>query len=239
MFQLLADEANSRRIGLHLRKWGLGMGAQLTVILAISCQQWLSSVPAGTPANSPPEPPRETFTLLAPPPGRALPRTVLSFSRSPSENSSPGAPVKIDEGTSIAFDADEGRQLLPVLRAFNGLIVFVPLLDRLHPLAAFRPDGSPAPLPGPLDHWIRIRLANPSWWPEVEALSSVANAGGDLEAVAVLPPAYRARLGAAVQMRMNELRSGGRITGVSLHLDASHPAGVIVQTVRLATGRTG
>ena len=241
MFQSLADESNWRGIRRRLREWGLGMGVQLSVVLVLACQQWLSAVLAGTATTpQPPVPsPRESFTMLAPPPGREMPRSTLSFSRSLSENAAPGAAVKIEDGTSIAFDADDNRQLVPVLRAFDGLIVFVPVLDRLHPQSAFRPDGSSVPLPGSLDHWVRIRLANPSWWPEVESLCSVANAGGDLEAVAVLPPAYRARLGAAVQSRMNELRSTGRIVGVSLRLEAGHPAGVVVQTVRLAAERTG
>ena len=241
MFQTLADESNGNRIGRGLREWGLGMGVQLTIALVMAGQQWLSAMLAGTPSDPPPPASsvRETLTLLAPPPGREMPRSLLNFKSSPIVNSAPGTAQRIEDGASIAFDADDNRQLVPVLKAFDGLIVFVPVLDRLHPQAAFRPDGTSAPLPGSLDHWVRIRLANPSWWPEVEALCSAANAGGELEAVAVLPPSYRARLGEAVQMRMNELRSTGRIVGVSLRLDARHPAGVVVQNVRLAAGRTG
>ena len=146
----------------------------------------------------------------------------------------PGTSLKIEDGTDIIFDADDTRQLLPVLAAFDGLIVFVPVLDRVHPEVAFRSDGSPAPLPATLDHWVRIRLPNPSWWPEIDALCSVANPQGTREAVAVFPPAYRSKLGVAVQTRMAELKSSGRIVGVSLRLEAGQPAGVVVRAITLA-----
>jgi hypothetical protein len=240
MFQLLADESGWRRIRRRAKEWGLGLGVHLTAMLTLAGQRWLFAIlTAVATADQPPLPPaRETFTILAPPPGKTMRSTALSFSGSLRESTPPGASVRIEDGTDIAFDADDSRQLLPVLKAFDGLIVFVPLLDRLHPQAAFRPDGSSAPLPGTLDHWVRIRLANPSWWPEVEALCSAANSDGSMEAVAVLPPVYRAKLGAAVQSRMAELRSAGRIVGVSLRLEAGHPAGVVVQSVRLA-GQAG
>ena len=235
MFQLLADESGWSGICRRIRGLGLGLAMQLAAILTWMCQQWLVAIWAAISTSAqPPIPPNQTLTILAPSAGKPLRTAALSFRTGFAEQSAPGVSLRIEDGTDIAFDADETRQLIPVLTAFGGLIVFAPILDRVHPQAAFRPDGAPAPVPATLDHWVRIRLSNPSWWPEIEALSSIANPDGTLEAVAVFPPAYRAALGAAVQNKMAELKSTGRIIGVGLRLEAGRPAGVVVRTVTLA-----
>jgi hypothetical protein len=236
MFQLLADESAGRGIYLRVRGMALGLAVHLTAILALAGQRWLVALLAAfsTVVPSPAPAANDILTILAPPPGKPAPARALSFRTGETEQMAPGAPLKIEDGTDIAFDADDTRQLLPVLAAFDGLIVFVPILDRVHPHAAFRPDGSPTALPATLDHWVRIRLPNPSWWPEIDALCSVANPDGTLEAVAVFPPAYRSKLGAAVQTRMAELKSSGRIVGGGLRLEAGRPAGVVVRAITLA-----
>jgi hypothetical protein len=235
MFPLLADESGWPGTYRRIRGMGLGLTVQLAVILAWACQQWLVALFAIVPTSAqPPMPPNQTLTILAPAPGKPLRTGALSLRTATAEQAAPGALPKIEDGTDIAFDADQTRQLIPVLTAFGGLIVFVPILDRVHPQAAFRPDGARAPVPATLDHWVRIRLSNPSWWPEIDALSSIANPDGTLEVVAVFPPAYRAALSAAVQTKMAELKASGRIIGVGLRLEAGRPAGVVVRAVTLA-----
>lgn len=236
MFQLLADEPSWRGIYRRARGFSLGLAVQLTAVLALIGHQWLLTLLAAfSTASQPPFPPaRDTLTILAPPPGKPLPSQALSFQNDMREKIAPGTSLRIEDGTNIAFDADDTRQLVPVLASFDGLIVFVSVLDRVHPKAAFRPDGTPAPVPATLDHWVRIRLPNTSWWPEVEALCSVANPDGDMEAVAVFPPAYRSRLGAAVDARMTELKSSGHVVAVGLRLEAGRPAGVVVRAVTVA-----
>jgi hypothetical protein len=203
-------------------------------LLALFGERWLSAVVAAfSTVTPPPAPPVSTpMMILAPPPGDSTVRRVLSFKNVTVEKTSPGAPVRVADSTDIAFDADDSRQLLPVLQANDGLIVFVSLLDREHPKTAFRPDGSRAPPPSTLEHWVRIRLANPSWWPEVDRLCAVANGDGEMEAMAVFPPSYRSRLGAVIQARVNELKSPGRVVmGVGLRLEAGRPAGVVVRAI--------
>jgi hypothetical protein len=236
MVRLLADEAVERCIGPQVRGQGISLGIHLTVILAICGQQWLLALVSAFSAVPQPEPPPAyTLTILAPPPGKHVHTNALSFHTGPPEPSVGDSSPVIADTTDISFDSDDTRQLLHVLAEYGGLIVFVPVLDRVHPTGAFRPDGSEAAIPASLDHWIRIRLPNTSWWPEVDALCSVANPDGTLEAVAVLPPAYRSALGAAVQARMAEMKSSGRVVGVGLRLEAGQPAGVRVRAIRLAT----
>ncbi len=236
MFQLLADESLWDSVRRRARGLGLGLTFQVFLMLALLGQTWLAAhFSTSSAADEPPAPAmRDVLTILAPPPGELLRVKSLAFRSGGKEATTPGAAVKLDESAEISFDADQSRQLVPVLTAFEGLIVFVPLLDRGHPRAAFRPDGSPAAVPSTLDHWVRIRLANPSWWPEVEALCSAADANGEMEAVAVFPPNYRAKLGAAIQARMAELKSSGRVVGVGLRLEAGRPAGVEIRAIRLA-----
>jgi hypothetical protein len=224
MFRLLVDDPPSR-----FRGFALGLMAQSTVILLLAGPQWLTAPPV----VDQPESPRahEILTILAPPLGKMAPTNALSFRHDIIQKARPGSSQKIDDSTSIAFDADDDRQLIPVLEQFNGLIVFAPILDRTHPRSAFHPDGSPAPVPTTLDHWVRIRLANPSWWPEVEALCSTADPGGTMEAMAVFPPTWRARLGA-------ELKSTGRATAITLHLEAGKPAGIVVRAVSFSRAST-
>ena len=231
MFRLLADESPWRRCA---RSWGLGVGAYLIAFVLVAGQKWLALVTT-VPASAPPPPTEvhETLTVLAPPPGKPALANAFSLRTTAAESTPPGASVKISEGTNISFLADDDRQLVPVLNAFGGLIVFVPVLDRIHPRSAFRPDGTAAPVPATLDHWVRIRLANPAWWPEIEALSDLANQDGTLEAVAVLPPSYRSKLGAAVESRMAAAKSSAKITGVELRLQSGRPAGVVVESIRL------
>ena len=234
MFRLLADESATRHSWYRLRGPGLSLAVHLAAILAITGKSWLLAL-LGTLATVP-QPPPATYrlTILTPPPGKPIRRESLRFHTGTSETLPAGAPARIEDGTDIVFDADDTRQLLPVLAAYGGLIVFVPVLDRVHPKDAFRPDGTAAAIPATLDHWVRIRLPNTSWWPEVEAMCSAANSDGALEAVAVFPPAYRSALGAAIQSRMTELKSSGHVVGIGLRLDAGRPAGVQVRAIRLA-----
>lgn len=238
MVRLLADEVGEHRIWPRVRGQGISLSLHLIVILALCGQQWLLALLSGFSAVPQPEPPPAyTLTVLAPPPGKHVHTNALSFQNGAQQPADGETSPVIADSTDISFDSDDTRQLLPVLEAYGGLIVFVPVLDRVHPTGAFRPDGSEAAIPASLDHWIRIRLPNTSWWPEVEALCSVANPDGMLEAVAVFPPAYRAALGAAVQARMAEMKSSGRIVGVGLRLEAGQPAGVRVRAIRLASDK--
>ena len=240
MVRLLADEQIERGIWPRVRGQGISLGLHLTATLAVCGQQWLLALLSAFSTVPQPEPPHTyTLTILAPPPGKHVRTNALSFQTgAPEPNVGDASPV-IADSTDISFDSDDTRQLLPVLAAYDGLIVFVPLLDRVHPTGAFRPDGSEAAIPASLDRWIRIRLPNTSWWPELDALCSVANPDGTLEAVAVFPPAYRSALGAAVQARMAELKSSGRVVGVGLRLEAGQPAGVRIRAIRLAAGKIG
>jgi hypothetical protein len=212
MFRLLADDPQSR-----FRGFALGLAAQSAVILLLANPQWF------LPSGNQPEPSQthEVLTILAPPPGKLTRTNAFSLRRSIAQKTQPGISQKIDDSTTIAFDPDDDRQLIPVLAQFHGLIVFAPVLDRTHPRAAFHPDGSSAPVPTTLDHWVRIRLANPSWWPEVEALCSTADPDGTMEAMAVFPPAWRVKLGA-------ELKSTGHVTAITLHLETGKPAGIVI-----------
>lgn len=238
MVRLLAGDLEQRGIWRRVRGQGISLGLHLTAILAICGQQWLLALLGASSTIPQPEPPPAyTLTILAPPPGKHVRTNALSFrtgAKEPEEGET-SSPV-IADSTDISFDSDDTRQLLPVLAAYGGLIVFVPVLDRVHPTGAFRPDGSEAAIPPSLDHWIRIRLPNTSWWPEVEALCPVGNPDGTLEAVAVFPPAYRSALGAAVQARMAEMKSSGRVVGVGLRLEAGQPAGVKVRAIHLKIG---
>ncbi len=239
MVRLLAGNCEQRRIWPRLRGQGISLALHLTAVLVICGQQWLLALLSTFAAVPQPAPPAAyTLTILAPPPGKHVRTNALSFQTGPKEpdTGETSAPL-IADSTNISFDSDDTRQLLPVLAAYGGLIVFVPVLDRVHPTGAFRPDGSEAAIPASLDHWIRIRLPNTSWWPEVEALCSIGNPDGTLEAVAVFPPAYRSALGAAVQARMAGMKSSGRVVGVALHLEAGQPAGVRVREIRLATDK--
>ena len=235
MVRLLADEPEQTGIRPPVRGQSISLGIHLAAILAMCGQRWLLALLSAFSLVPPPEPPPAyTVTMLAPPPGKHVRTNALSFrGGAPQPNVGDQSPA-IADSTDISFDSDDARQLLPVLAAYGGLIVFVPVLDRVHPTGAFRPDGSRAAIPASLDHWVRIRLPNTSWWPEVEALCSVANPDGTLEAVAVFPPAYRSALGAAVQARMAETKSSGRVVGVGLRLEAGQPAGVRVRAIRLA-----
>ncbi len=237
MFLLLADESGWLSTLHSARSWALGLSFQTAAILVLIGGQWLLSLLPPAASADPPPPPqiRETLTILAPPPGKSSPRSPLSFNRSPLPDTPAGASAKLEDSTEIAFEADEARQLVPVLRENDGLIVFSPVLDHLHPRLAYHPDGTAAPIPASLNHWVRIRLANPAWWPEVESLCSQADPSSTLEAIAVFPPAYRSKLGEAVQARITGLKSAARIVGVSLRLEAGRPAGVVIRTVRLAT----
>ena len=232
MFQLLADEPAPHRV----RGLSLSVAVHLFSFALVSQRWLLALVAALSTVTPPPLPPASTsLTILTPPPGKPMTGSTRSFQTRVVDNVTPGAPLRIADGTDIAFDADDTRQLLPVLQAYGGLIVFVPVLDRTHPQAAFRPDGSAAAVPATLDHWVRIRLPNTSWWPEVERLCSAANADGTLEAMAVFPPSYRASLGAVIQTRMTELKSSGRVVvGVGLRLEAGRPAGVVVRAITFA-----
>jgi hypothetical protein len=167
-----------------------------------------------------------TTKLLAPPPGKA--------GGPGGWGTAGGGPAAIDDSTEIVWAADHGRQLIPVLRAHSGLIVFVDPLDRTKPKAAFRPDGSRTQPPNTLQHYVRLRMSNPSWWPEVKRLSAIADPGGTLEAMAVFPPEYRSELGDAVRTRMAEMKRTGRVVWLSVALDGSQPAGVAVHDVKLA-----
>jgi hypothetical protein len=240
MVRLLADDPLGHGIWPRVRGQGISLGIHLAAILAICGQQWLLallSALSAVPQREPP--PAYKLTILAPPPGKHVHTNALSFrTGAPEPTVGETSPVVADS-TDISFDSDDTRQLLPVLAAYGGLIVFVPVLDRVHPTGAFRPDGSEAAIPASLDHWIRIRLPNTSWWPEVDALCSVANPDGTLEVVAVFPPAYRSALGAAVQARMVEMKSSGRVVGVGLRLEAGQPAGVRVRAIRLAGDKIG
>jgi hypothetical protein len=240
MVRLLADEHTERGIWPRVRGQGISLGIHFAAILAIVGQQWLLALLSVFSAAPQPEPPHAyTLTILTPPPGKRVHTNALSFKSGVPEPSVGETSPVIADSTDISFDSDDTRQLLPVLAAYGGLIVFVPVLDRVHPTGAFRPDGSEAAIPSSLDHWIRIRLPNTSWWPEVDALCSVANPDGMLEAVAVFPPAYRSALGAAVQARMAEMKSAGRVVGVGLRLEAGQPAGVRVRAIRLAANKVG
>ncbi len=218
MIRQLADDPQS-----GFRKFALGLTVQSAVILLLAGPQWLAkqSSQADQPESAQT---REILTILAPPPGVLKQIRSLSFRSGPRMRIQPGTTQRIDDGTSISFDADDSRQLIPVLAQVGGLIVFVPILDRTHPRSAFHPDGSPAPLPATLDHWVRIRLANASWWPEVEALCASADPNGTMEAMAVFPPSWRAALA-------RELKSASRVKAITLHLEAGRPAGVTVRTV--------
>lgn len=232
MFQLPAGEFPRRR----LRGWSLSVALHLAALVALAGQPWLAAFLASlSHPVQPPLPAATRLTILAPPPGKPLTGSARSFRNTVPEQVKTGAPLKIADSTDIAFDADDAHQLLPVLAANSGLIVFVPVLDRAHPRAAFRPDGSQAPTPATLDHWVRIRLANTSWWPEVDRLCSMANADGALEAMAVFPPSYRSALGAAIQQRVSELKASGRVVvGVALRLESGRPAGVVVRAITFA-----
>lgn len=214
MFRQLADDPRSR-----FRGFCLGLAAQSSVILLLAGPQWFAKQqPADQPESVPAH---EILTILAPPPGVLKPVRSLSFHSGPRPKIQPGSTQKIDDSTSISFDADDSRQLIPVLGQVGGLIVFVPILDRTHPRTAFHPDGSPAPVPQSLGHWVRIRLANPSWWPEVEALCASADPNGTMEAMAVFPPAWRNALA-------EELKTSNRVKAITLRLEAGRPAGVTI-----------
>jgi hypothetical protein len=143
------------------------------------------------------------------------------------------APV-VEDSAEIDWAADYKRQLLPVLLANQGLIVFVDPLDRVRAKAAFRPDGSPVQPPETLQHYVRLRLGNPSWWPQIERLCAKADPDRALEVMAVFPPEYRSTLSAAVQARMAEMKRSGRVVWLSLTLDVSRPAGVLVRDLKVA-----
>lgn len=237
MFRSDADDSGARGVRAAAVRFGFGLAFHLAAALALLGQAWLAALFASfSGAAEPPVPQtREVVTMLAPPPGEFT-RTAAMKMPSARRAVAAGAAVKIDEGAAIAFDADDARQLVPVLTAFDGLIAFVPLLDRLHPRAAYRLDGSRVATPKTLDGWTRIRLANPSWWPEIDALCEAADAAGEMEAVAVFPPAYRLKLDAAIGARMAEMKSSGRVVAVGLRLEAGRPAGVDVRAIRLAAG---
>src|SRR5580704_8359252 len=164
MVRLLAGDPVESGLRPRLRGQGISLGLHLTAILAICSQQWLLALLSAGSAVPKPEPPATyTLTILAPPPGKHVRTNALSFRAGlPEPSVGETAPV-IADSTDISFDSDDTRQLLPVLSAYGGLIVFVPVLDRVHPTGAFRPDGSEAAIPSSLDHWIRIRLPNTSW----------------------------------------------------------------------------
>jgi hypothetical protein len=145
-----------------------------------------------------------------------------------------GSSPVVDDSTEIVWAADYNRELLPVLLANQGLIVFVDPLDRLRPKAAFRADGSRVPPPDTLQHYVRLRLANPSWWPEIEALCVTTDPERKLEVMAVFPPTFRTKLGEAVQAQMLEMKRTGRVVWLSLALDTSRPAGVVVRDLKVA-----
>jgi len=218
---------------------GLSLIVHLTLLLALVGPRWLIAVLAVFSTVAPPPLPSTpyTLTILTPPPGKPLPSGAVCFQAGACEKMTPGVPLKIADSADIVFDADDTRQLVPVLKAYGGLIVFVPLLHRASPKAAFWPDGSRAAVPATLDHWVRIRLSNPSYWPEVGRLCAIANSDGLMEAVAAFPPEYRSQLGAAVQSRMIELKSSGHVVGVGLRLEAGRPAGVAIRAITLASTR--
>jgi hypothetical protein len=51
--------------------------------------------------------------------------------------------------------------------------------------------------------------------------------------MAVFPPEYRSKLGEAVKIRMAEMKRTGRVVWLSLTLDVSRPAGVVVRDVKV------
>ncbi len=151
MVRLLADEPvfrrrNDDRIWPRVRGQGISLGIHLTAILAIVGQQWLLALLSGFSAVPPPEPPPAyTLTILAPPPGKHVNSNALSFKNgAPDPSVGETSPV-IADSTDISFDSDDTRQLLPVLAAYGGLIVFVPVLDRVQ--SDRRPSGPTDPRP--------------------------------------------------------------------------------------------
>lgn len=219
MFRQLADDPRSR-----FRGFALGLMTQSAVILLLATPPRPAAQTESTQSH-------EVLTILAPPPGKMIRTNDLSLHRGVMPKTQPGSSQKIDDSTSIAFDADNERQLIPVLTQVGGLIVFVPILDRTHPRSAFHPDGAPAPAPNTLDHWVRIRLANPSWWPEVEALCASANPDGTMEVMAVFPPSWRTALA-------GELKSASRVKAITLHLEAGKPAGIVIRAITSSRAST-
>ena len=225
----IADNAPPQDI--EPRPWALAvsLGLHSAAVVIAFAKPWLLSLLAALLAlwqTGPPPRPAVTITkVFAPPAGK-----------SGGEGQGRGGPSPVvDDSTEIVWAADYNRELLPVLLANQGLIVFVDPLDRLRPKAAFRADGSRVPPPDTLQHYVRLRLANPSWWPEIEALCITTDPERKLEVMAVFPPTFRTKLGEAVQAQMVEMKRTGRVVWLSLALDTSRPAGVAVRDIGMAT----
>jgi hypothetical protein len=230
MFTPIASEPVSGRLSGH----ALSIGLHAAAVLSGFAKAWIVAILA-TLAIQQPNPPyaRTQVMLLAPPPGQPAPTFSSEQKLSgPGEDPADGAPA-LDESTDIVWDADYGHQLIPVLRIYHGLVVFVDPLDRVHAKAAFRADGIQVKPPETLQHYVRLRVRNPVWWPEIESLCTSADPSRALEVMAVFPPEYRSKLGQAVKVRMAEMKRAGRVVWLSLTLDASRPAGVLVRDVKV------
>ena len=230
MFTPIASEPVPGRLSGH----ALSIGLHAATVLSGFAKAWIVAILATLAIQQPgPPSPRTRVTLLAPPPGKPAP-TGQSGPKlsSPGEDSADGAPA-VDESTDVVWDADYGHQLIPVLRIHDGLVVFVDPLDRVHAKAAFRTDGTQVKPPETLQHYVRLRMRNPAWWPEIERLCTSADPSRMLEVMAVFPPEYRSKLGEAVKVRMAEMKRAGRVVWLCLTLDVSRPAGVMVRDVKV------
>lgn len=235
MFTPIANEPIFRR----LPGYTLSIGLHAAAVSSVFARAWIVAILAAFAVQQPDPPsPLTKVILLAPPPGKPAPaKPTEPKAGSQSEYLVDGAPV-VDDVTDIAWDADYSRQLLPVLLTHGGLIVLVDPLDRVRPKAAFRPDGSRVQPPRNLQRYVRLRMHNPSWWPQVERLRAIADPGGALEVMAVFPPEYRDTLSEVARLRLDEMKLTGRVAWLSLALDASRPAGVVVHDIKIDSSHT-
>lgn len=214
------------------------LALSLTAHLAVAVLAWAPARRAPSPADPAACLGRPTTVPLAPP-TRENPRERPPIQRrggapaQPFPSSAP-AHVPVFDRVHIAVLPDHTRQLLPVLRRFDGRIALASTESPRSLLETFRARDFQPLGPTRLEDWLAFRLWDPEAWPELAPLLS--RCPQDCAFYALFDPRYRFFI-----LRAATAHSGPRrpIVKIVLRFDAASPSGIEVLSVECQPGSDG
>ena len=204
----------------------------LLVAGCLSLPAWLSSLPA------PPAPSLSgrTATLLVPAlsPESSTRRTQQPPSRGAAAASLPPGsprPRRSLDGIAIAVLPDYRRQLLPVLRRFDGRIGVATLVSPRSLRESFRARDFQPLGPTRFGDWVAFRLWDPEAWPELAPILSLCPE--DCIFYALFPPALQSLI---LHCAIRHVRPGQSLFRIHLRFDAASPSGFLLVAVEALSG---